>query len=286
MATTFSPKPSFHLCPDFSIDPPPDGHLRLGSVLQSLQLDGVLDPLDGGEAAPVPDSLIFPKNKSASEKAGFSCSLKHLREVKGGVWAKVFGWAGLGPSFSALRGRQDDEKITVERLHVRYFAPTLEYMKTALETDAVALYVRRTKLRRPVWMITGLMWTEGASLSKVAATRMQLKSEITGSGPTAAGTAGLQLSYGSEDGLMSRFDGSTPFVLGMRVRKIWWDRQGVRQDKLDVVGATLGDDAETKKGLLEGLGYKDDETLGYETVVDDDPLGEGESVIWLLPTSG
>lgn len=285
MATTFSPKPSFHLCPDFGIDPPPNGHLRLGSVLQSLQLDGVLAPLNAGDTPPVPDSLVFPRDKPSCEKVGFSCSLKHLREVEGGVWAKIFGWAGLGPSFSALRSREDDETITVERLHVRYFTPTIEYMKMALETDAVALYVRRTKLKKSVWMVTDVMWTEGASLSKVAATKTRLKSRVAGSDPT-AGTAGLQLSCGSEDGLASRFDGSTPFVLGMRVRKIWWDRQGVRQDKLDVVGATLGNDVETKKGLLEGLRYEDDETLGYETVVDGDISGEGESVVWLLPASG
>ncbi|KAL8415200.1 hypothetical protein RB594_006149 [Gaeumannomyces avenae] len=280
MATTFSPKPSFHLCPDFSIDPPPGGHLRLGSVLQNLQLDGMLSPLDGGEAPPVPDSLVFPKDKSASEKEGFTCSLSHLRHVKGGIWAKIFGWAGLGPSFSALRDRQSDETITVQKLHVRYFNPTLEYMKTALETDSVAMYVQRSNFKRPVWMITGLMWAEGASLSKVKAAKTQLKSEIATSG-----TAGLQLSYGSEDGLASRFDGSTPFVLGIRARKIWWDKRGVRQDKLDVVGATLGEDVETGKGPLKGLKYRDDEALGYETVVEDDTLVEGEFVIWLSPTS-
>ncbi|KLU88123.1 hypothetical protein MAPG_07110 [Magnaporthiopsis poae ATCC 64411] len=270
MVTTFSPKPSFHLCPDFSIDPPPNGHLRLGSVLQSLQLDGVLAPLDAGDTTPVPDSLVFPNDKPSSEKAGFSCSLKRLREVEGGVWAKIFGGWGVGlgggPSFSALRSREDDETITVQRLHVRYFTPTIEYMKAALEADAVALYVRRTKLKKPVWMVTGLMWTEGASLSKVAATKTQLKSGV-------AGASGLQVSCGSEDGVVSRFDGSTPFVLGMRVRKIWWDRRGVRQDKLDVVGATLGNDVyETKKDLLAGLRYEDDETPGYETVVDGDTL--------------
>ncbi|KAL8294678.1 hypothetical protein RB600_000561 [Gaeumannomyces tritici] len=245
MATTFSPKPSFHLCPDFSIDPPPGGHLRLGSVLQNLQLDGMLSPLDGGEAPPVPDSLVFPKDKSASEKEGFTCSLNHLRHVKGGIWAKVFGWAGLGPSFSALRDRKNDETITVQKLH-------------------------RSNFKRPVWMITGLMWAEGASLSKVRAAKTQLKSEIATSG-----TAGLQLSYGSEDGLASRFDGSTPFVLGIRARKIWWDKRGVRQDKLDVVGATLGEDVEAGEGRLKGLKYRDDEALGYETVVEDDTLVEG-----------
>lgn len=78
MAGSLSPKPSFYLCPDFSIAPPPDGHLQLGSVLQSLDPDGALAPLDAGETAPVPDTKILPKDKLASEKTGFTRRLKGL----------------------------------------------------------------------------------------------------------------------------------------------------------------------------------------------------------------
>ncbi|KAH6997691.1 hypothetical protein BKA56DRAFT_664362 [Ilyonectria sp. MPI-CAGE-AT-0026] len=81
MAASFSPQPSFHLCPDFSIAPLPNGHLELGSVLRGLDFDSVLTPLDIGDTIKVPDSQLKPLDKP-SEKAGFSRSLKELR----GIW--------------------------------------------------------------------------------------------------------------------------------------------------------------------------------------------------------
>ncbi|KAH8736868.1 hypothetical protein BGZ61DRAFT_470375 [Ilyonectria robusta] len=78
MTASFSPQPSFHLCPDFSIAPPPNGQLELGSVLRGLDFDSVFTPLDIGGTIKVPDSQLKPLDKP-SEKAGFSRSLKELR---------------------------------------------------------------------------------------------------------------------------------------------------------------------------------------------------------------
>lgn len=71
--------------------------------------------------------------------------------------------------FSALRKREDGQMLTAERLCVRYFNPTPAYMKRALEADGAAFSVRQPRFKTPVWMVTGLVWTEGASLSKVRA---------------------------------------------------------------------------------------------------------------------
>ncbi|KAL6403024.1 major facilitator superfamily mfs-1 [Ilyonectria robusta] len=81
MTASFSLQPSFHLCPDFSIAPPPNGQLELGSVLRGLDFDSVFTPLDIGGTIKVPDSQLKPLDKP-SEKAGFSRSLKELRDVR------------------------------------------------------------------------------------------------------------------------------------------------------------------------------------------------------------
>jgi hypothetical protein len=54
--------------------------------------------------------------------------LKELRSFESSIWAKIFGWDGLGAAFSFLRKREDDETLTVEKLLLRYFIPTPEYV--------------------------------------------------------------------------------------------------------------------------------------------------------------
>ncbi|KAJ4310140.1 hypothetical protein N0V84_011133 [Fusarium piperis] len=233
---TFSPQPSFHLCPDFNIPPPPDGHLELGSVLRCITLNGVLSPLDCGDTVEIPTSQpIF-----RSEKTGFSRTLKELRGIEGSIWAKIFGSDGLGAMFSFLRKRENDEFLTVQKLLVQYFIPTPEYMKQALEIDNVAFHINNTERKKPVYFVTGLMWTEGAKLSKVLSKKRQVSSQAAATDPHSTTTAGATASYENEESLTSSFDGSTPFILGIRVRKIWWDKGGVRQEEEDIVGATLG----------------------------------------------
>ncbi|KAH7140364.1 hypothetical protein B0J13DRAFT_557566 [Dactylonectria estremocensis] len=161
MAGSVSPKPCFHLCPDFNIAPPPNGHLQLGSVLAGLDIDSVLDPLDVGASLPVPESQLWPRD-GPQEKTGFSRSLRELRSLEGSIWAKIFGWHGLGVKFSLPHQREANETLSVEKLLVRYFSPTPEYTKQALELDGVAFYIVNTNFKKPVYLVTGLMWAEGA----------------------------------------------------------------------------------------------------------------------------
>lgn len=283
MAGSFSPQPSFHLCPDFSISPPPNGHLQLGSVLYSLSLDGVLTPLDAGATVPVPDDQLRPLDKP-QEKTGFSRSLRELRSLEGNIWAKIFGWDGLGAAFSFLRRREGDETLTVEKVLVRYFIPQPEYMRQALEVDGVSFYVNSTRRKRPVYMITGLMHVEGAKLSKVQSGKAHVKGQVAATDPNSGTTGGTGGAYESENRLSTSFDGSTPFILGIRVRKIWWSKDGVRHEETDVVGATLGDD-QKKVGVLDGLEYADDEvdTSNGQIFVVNDNL-EGDSITWVSVT--
>ncbi|KAK4445255.1 hypothetical protein QBC34DRAFT_413505 [Podospora aff. communis PSN243] len=261
MAGSISPKPSFYLCPDFSV--PPDGHLQLGSVLRGLDLDGVLTPLNLGHLVDVAPDQLWPRDKP-QEKTGFSRSLRELRSIEGSLWAKLF--AGSSGSFSFLRRRDDDETLTVDKLLVRFFIPTQAYVKQALEADGVASHVRITKQEKPVYLVTGLMWVEGASLSKTSSRQNKLGAQGGATDPNTGTTAGGSASYEGDNSVGASFDGSTPFVLGIRVRKIWWEK-GVRHDELDAVGATLGGNR-GRMDMLDGLQYLDDEE------VDGGPTGQ------------
>ncbi|KAJ4256759.1 hypothetical protein NW762_008855 [Fusarium torreyae] len=285
MATSFSPKPSFHLCPDFSIAPPPDGHLELGSVLRGLDLSSILSPLDFGDTVKVPESQLFPVDKP-SEKRGFSRSLKELRGLEGNIWAKLFGGSGLGVGFSALRQRENDETLTVKKLYVRYFIPTAEYMKNALEIDGVSFYVNSTSRKQPVYMITGLMWTEGSKLSKIQSKKTKVSGEAAATDPNTGTSAGGSAAYNNEANLLSSFDGSTPFILGIRTRKIWWDKDGTRRDEEYTAGSTLGGFKGKKEDVTDGLMFVDDqanETPGQVILYEGQLEGEEGAVVWILP---
>ena len=284
MAGSISPKPSFHLCPDFNIAPPPSGHLQLGSILRALDIDGVLTPLDIGATIPVPESELWPKDKPL-EKEGFSRSLKELRVLEGSIWAKIFGLDGLGTVFSFLRRRENHETLTVEKLLVRYFTPTLEYTKKALEVDGVAFYARNTKLKKPVYLVTGLIWTEGAKLSNVQSKKSKVSGQAAGTDPHSNTTGGTSGAYEDAEDISSSFDGSMPFVLGIRVRKIWWDKEGMRNEALDTVGATLGDSEGNETDVLTGVKFVDDQggVATQQTTLDENLLGKTHPVTWILP---
>jgi hypothetical protein len=80
----------------------------------------MLTPLDIGATVVVPEPKLRPRDKLI-EKIGFSRRLKELRSFESSIWAKIFGWDGLGAAFSFLRKRKDDETLTVEKLLVEAF---------------------------------------------------------------------------------------------------------------------------------------------------------------------
>lgn len=252
--------------------------------MRGLDFDSIFSPLNIGDAIEVSTSSLRPLDKP-SEKTGFSRSLGDLRGLEGNIWAKIFSKHGPGAKFSFLRNRENDETLTVEKLFVRYFIPTPEYMKEALEVDAVSFYIEATKRKKPLYLITGLMWTEGVKLSKVRSKKTRVTGEGAGIDPTSTTTGGAKAAIENEDNLSSSFDGSTPIILGIRVRKIWWSKDGVAQGAEHIVGATLGDSKKKEMNVLDGLVFVDDEfdNARGQTVVDESLMGEKDPVTWILP---
>ncbi|EHK47492.1 uncharacterized protein TrAtP1_012390 [Trichoderma atroviride] len=198
-------QPYFHLCPNLNIPPPPNGQLKLGTILRDVTIGNVILPLDAGKAIEAPDSQLRPLQE-ASKIGGFIRSLEELGE--GNLWEAIADTEMLS-NFSHPNCHVNRHKIlSVEKLLVRYFVPTPEYIDRALEIEGVAQYIETTNHKRPVYMITGLIWTEGATK--------------------------LVNRYG-KDGFDR--DSSSPFILGIRVRKIWWRKNGTRYESEDELEA-------------------------------------------------
>jgi hypothetical protein len=133
-------------------------------------------------------------------------------------------------------------------------------------------------------MVTGLKVAVGATLSKVRARKTQAAGEAGAADPHSGAAAGGDGGYKSEDEAAAGFDGSKPFVMGMRVRKIWW-KHGVRHTSDDVAGSTMGDDRASADAAVD---FVDDFTFdvaapaGEVFVNEDAGLGIEESN-WIFP---
>ncbi|KAF0323682.1 major facilitator superfamily mfs-1 [Colletotrichum asianum] len=282
-----NPTPSYHLCPDFGIAPPPNGHLQLGSMLSGLDIDGVSSPLDFNATKIVPESELLPRNSPQVLK-GFSRSLGDLRGLRGSMWARLFGnmssFAGATASF--LKSRDHDEILTIDKVFIRYFIPSKEYMKQALEIDGVDFYIKDTRMRESIYMVTGLMWAEGARLSKVSPRASRPSAQLAMAGLNTDSTE-TNRTAAVEERFATSFDGLSPFLLGLRVRRIWWDKSRVRHDALETVGATLGNQNPTEEIAIDGMCFADDESDIFNgnglTAVQETLLGEPGSFIWVLP---
>ena len=280
---SFNPKPSYHLCPSFMIPPPPDGHLDLGSILTNLDSDGVDNPLNIYSRISVPEEQIYPRNKP-DEKHGFTRTLKELRSVEAGIWAKICGFGSVGARF--LRERSDDETLTVVKLLTRYFSPSKEYMDESLGDANVTTYVEDTQKKQPLYMVTGYMYVEGAKLSRADTKSTEVGGEASATDPATQSSMGGKAGYKDSSSSGAGFNGSTSFILGLRVRKIWWKKDGERQMSDKVAGATLEDSAPAKDKVLNGLQFEDDATLEGEKVdMTTEVLGIEPSVWVLKPGS-
>ncbi|KAM0474388.1 hypothetical protein ACHAPX_007725 [Trichoderma viride] len=220
MADSKLAQPYFHLCPDFNIPPPPNGQLKLGTMLRDVSIGNVIFPLDAGKPIQVPDSQLRPLQE-ASKMGGFIRSLEELGE--GNMWEAIAD-GEMVSKFSSPNYHVNRHKIlSVDKLLVRYFIPTPEHIDNALEIDGVAHYIETTQRKRPVYMITGLMWTDGAT--KLVDKR---------------GADGFDR------------DSSSPFIVGIRVRKIWWRKDGTRYESEDEFEAVFDPSSESNESETKG----------------------------------
>ena len=253
------------------------------------------------------DALAVPPVPGAAQgqpaappKASMSDFFRHYAKRKN--WLLLLGTAGvvtarrrllpvrLGGTFSFLSKRTDDESLTVEEIQTRYFSPSQEYMTRSLELPDVAGFVTATRKRLPVYLVTGIKVAIGAKLSQVESRTKDVKAEMGASDPQGIASAGGSGGYASENTSTMGFDGSTPFVVGIRVRKIWWEK-GVRKTSDKVAGPALDDgNARDKVGPVSGARFVEeflmddveDSPVGKVFLNDTDDLGIEESN-WVLP---
>ena len=301
--TSINPRPTYHLAPDLSIPPPPKGPLHLGTVVTDLN---ELIPLNYRSRIAITEDEVF-----SDTKVGFTSTFAKLRSSEWGVWAKIFGVEGFGGKLNWLHSRRNDETISVDRLETTFFNPSVDYMTQVLAVPNIKAYVESTQKKAPVFMVTGIKVAIGATLSKSKTEGDEANAGFGAVKIALATDLGPKAGIKNVTTMGAGFEGSTSFVLGIRVRKIYWKRIVVK-DKEHVAGAVLGNKHRKPPVLVSAgfefiddfggasaVGFRDesqasidgddslmtDEEMAMECETVDNPDGVPgiESSVWILP---
>ncbi|KAI1390036.1 uncharacterized protein F4822DRAFT_400591 [Hypoxylon trugodes] len=235
---------AYIVAPDFSTAPPPDGPVELGHILKNVF---EFSPLNEGQRIDIPNRLPI------DEKRGFKTTRSKILGGTFGVFAEVLAILGFGIEAHAEYKREADDVLSIDRLETLAFNPTDEYVKKSMETDGVKIYTNATKNKKPVFMITGIKIARGASLETKRSTTVGGRLKLGFSAPGMPGDIGPEAGLTKGQSVGESFEGSTDFILAIRVRQIKYKKAEIVHD-VYYRGATMMDGKTGQEYELEDLG--------------------------------
>ncbi|KAH7020204.1 hypothetical protein EDB80DRAFT_561675 [Ilyonectria destructans] len=230
---------SYFLAPNFTTAPPPEGPIKLGSILRNISEFETLNRT----VQAIPVMQLHPVNK----QTGFEIFLGQLHSADFGLTAKVLGLLGLGTSASIERTKGSNNLLSCQRLDTFTFDPTESYINESMKDLDVRSFMRSSRFRLPVYMVTGLKVARGAS--------------------STSSTSRL-VAIGSDTSLV-------PPGVPVPVRKIWLDRKEEVQHKAYIKKAVMQDGTPSSREL--SFTVRSDDDLTPEEV--DEMFGKTEDDI-------
>ncbi|KAK5633835.1 hypothetical protein RRF57_009549 [Xylaria bambusicola] len=212
-----TPAKTYFLAADLSL--PPDGPLRLGSIL-SRPSDS-LSILNRDDYVPVPDQDV-----SSVINTDFRI-ISRSTDSGMGLWTKFLQVHGLARVDNSTIVKTD---FSCKELETLSFLPKDNYIRKAVDSEPVQKYLRGGLFRRPVYLVTGLKIARGVrqevSRSKHTDIRGRVVVDIGNVTPlgvpigTEVSVAGLEALSESKTGQRILLGGSSDFIFAFRVRKI------------------------------------------------------------------
>ncbi len=223
-----------HVQPKKDLLPLPQHGTTTPSAL--IQLDNIItSPFHRAEAlngpnAPRPSSAtLFPLTTKTVE----TWSPEKLRTCRYGVWTEFL--SSFGVDFGVEHSTKSEQAYHFEEMETREFLPTTEFLQRCLaESPAAVEFLRRSRLRRHLYMITAVKIARGASAKSASAkSAMSVERGVEGKvGVDGALLGGAPVSLGPEVGVSwgrtegGSFEGSSDFVFAFRLRRIAVQRRG------------------------------------------------------------
>lgn len=197
---------TFHLAPRFTIKPPPDGPLHLGTIIESLT-----------DVEPINENCRFPLPGEAYKHIteGIVATRSMLQTGKFGVWAK-FLVERIGGEVSLTRDCNAEDAYRFEKLEEITFTATKEYMTQSMNEQSVKDYVEGGGWD-PVYMITGLKIARGPAISWQKGRKSTMKASLGLNQPN-------DVEYTSESTESWEFEKSDDFIYGIRVKRLYFKR--------------------------------------------------------------
>lgn len=268
---------TYLLAPNWTTAPPPEGPLHLGHILDDLT-----------EFVPLNRDDIIPIDKENPQdvKSGFESTRSKLISGDLGFMARIFGLVGVGAGAGLHSNKDKNDVLSCKRLITRTFDPTDDYIDKSMKLPQVEKFVKLTKQKEPVYMVTGLKIGRGGSLQSTNSKDKGVKIEgginPPGSPVAVEGKAGIQST--TTEGVS--WKESSPFIVAFRVRKIWYHRGEIK------------DEANNARAVFQGGFLKPSETAAPLMVDDEIQLSDvtantelmtemdtegGEEVRWIFP---
>lgn len=274
--------PTYHLAPNFSLGPAPNGPIELGTIIKNLQNVEVVNDachLD------IPQAKLY-----CHHKRGFTATRSKMSKGEYGIWAQFIGVDGIGGELSWAHERTDEDIYKFKREDTIYFTPTMEYMKASMEEKDVAEWVEGTDFE-PVYMVTGLKIAHGPSVNMKRSKKWEFVGQLGLQQP-----GGLPLEVGpkinpsAEHKMEEAWEDSDDFIIGIRVKKLVYKKVWFSRNKRGDLatsdynkGARLVDASELgKTGEYNDIidVPLDEELEGKEKVLETD---NGDETSWIVP---
>lgn len=293
LLTMVNQTPTYHLPPNFSINPPPLGPIDLGTIVSDLQsLDVVNQNRQGQEAIP-------PARRHIHSMHGFTATRYRMRSGEFGIWAKLLAADGIGGEISHAGSRTNEIEYRFGRLDTISFSPSAADFRDAMRDSEVAEFVEASNLD-PVYMVTGLKIAVEPSVNRTQATTIANTADLGVQQPGGLPVEfGPRVNWAVEDKSTEGWERSDDFIYGLRVTKLvykraWLSRLGRRRDggelraRAYVKGAELVGMDDDSDGDEQGQDYEilelelNEELKGMVKVYEKDDGGEAA---WVVPAA-
>lgn len=258
---------SYFLAPNFTTAPPPEGPIKLGSILRNISEFETLNRT----VQAIPVMQLHPVNK----QTGFEIFLGQLHSADFGLTAKVLGLLGLGTSASIERTKGSNNLLSCQRLDTFTFDPTESYINESMKDLGVRSFMRLSRFRLPVYMVTGLKVARGASSTSSTSRLVAIGSDTSLVPSGVPVPVGIKAGYASSTDEGEKWDASTDFIVAFKVRKICLDRKEEVQHKAYIKKAVMQDGTPSSREL--SFTVRSDDDLTPEEV--DEMFGKTEDDI-------
>ncbi|PHH74714.1 hypothetical protein CDD82_4810 [Ophiocordyceps australis] len=281
-------RPTYHVAPNLTTRPFPDGPLDLGTLVEDLKQ---YYPINQGAANRVP---IPEGQRYVDVKEDVSGQVKMSLSGEGSLIAKIL-QCNIHGDTGFSRQKKAEDVYRIQKLETVYFCPQPSYIKQCLQLSDVKDYNEMANYKAPVYLITGLKIAYGTTISTERGRHFEARAGQTIQAPGYPVDIQVKAQVGASHdwGAVSSFGKPADFVLGIQVQKIYYKRAflvgepALRIKKVTKQAILLGDDEDGTKGEEDDVDFivaelSDDEVRGLVLLIDHDSKGDEEA--WLVPS--